>query len=63
MDLPIGWAAAEARWLEPEDDPAICRQCCYASEDCGRDPLTCAEMAEDRAAEQQFQAMRDEEGP
>ena len=35
-DLPMGWAAAEARRLEPDDEPEICRLCDCLGDDCGR---------------------------
>ena len=59
MDLPLGWASAEARWLEPDDDPAICRHCsCLGA--CDRDSRECDDEARDRAGEARFEARRQE---
>ena len=59
MDLPLGWAAAAARWLEPDDDPAICRHFFHLGE-CDRDPRECDEDARERADEARFEARRQE---
>ena len=59
MDLPRGWASAEARWLEPGDDPAICRPCCHLG-GCDRDPAECDADARERAGEARFEARRQE---
>ena len=59
MDLPPGWARAEARWLEPDDVPAICRLCDLWYEDCEREPYECRQEADEEAAERRFEARRD----
>lgn len=58
MDLPPGWAAAEARRLEPDDEPEICRLCDRFDE-CDRDPVDCEADDAERAAEERWEAARD----
>jgi hypothetical protein len=59
MDLPHGWAAAEARRLEPDDEPEICRLCDCLGDDCGHTPADCEEALCERAAEDRWEAARD----
>jgi len=57
-DLPMGWAAAEARRLEPDDLPRICRNC-DQYDGCEMDPTDCEADACERAAEDRWEAARD----
>ena len=59
MDLPPGWARAEARRLEPDGEPEICRLCDLCSDGCERDPYECRQDAYEEAAERRFEATRD----
>lgn len=57
-DLPPGWAQAEARRLESDDEPEICRLCDNA-DDCACDPCDCMSDAAADDAERRFESERD----
>ena len=58
MDLPPDWVRAEARRLEPDDEPRICRHCPRLGE-CDRDPHDCEADAEADAIDRAYEADRD----